>query len=1192
MVHEIDPHHNSGFSNSGVLCRRCAGHAMIGASILLLAFLCIQPSPMAAQSFTASLEGTVTDPSDAIVPDVDVTLINELTGVKQVRKSDNRGYFLFTLVPPGSYSLTAASSGFQNFERKQIQLQVQQQANVDVRLTVSGVASSVAVGGEAPRLDTADATLGRVVDRTTMLALPQSDNNALNLVFLAAGVTAPLAPGLGWTGSNFVSNGSRQAMSDVLVDGVTSALHEQNGGATDIKYRPTVENIEELKVQTNSFSAEYGFTGGTVVNMVSRSGTNQFHGDLYETLQNSVLNANDFFANSAGRPLVPSRQNLFGGTLGGPILIPHVYNGHNKTFFFFSQEWTKETSQITTLETHPTALQLQGNFSQTLDQNGKQIPIYDPNTAAQNAAGAYLRSPFPSNIIPVSRFSPVAAATIPLYPAPNTPGVPFTNANNFFDSGSETYNAYQTSFKVDHNFNDQQRLSGRFSRTYAATQAPHFWGAGDIAESTGGWGWHYVTDNAVIDYTNTLSPTTVLNLRWGLTRYQQHSTPSCGDCAYNPSALGFTGPLDAQLPPQFNPSGYTSLFPAGSQQIIQAEDVNHLVANLTKVTGRHTMKIGAEARLYRLNYGQPGVDTASFAFTRQGTGQNPLVVSNNQGDGFASFLLGWGTGTQTTDLRSAWAYKSYGFFYQDDIHVTRDLTVNLGLRYELPTAETERYNRVSWFNPGIASPLAVPGLPNLMGGLQFGDSSNRSPFDTPKKNFAPRIGFAWQLLPGTVLRGGYGIFDGLSAAQDRSPLGTGFKTSTVWNQSLNGGITQYNALNNPFPTGVNVPPGSSQGLLTNVGQSLGSSPIRYWDTTPYFQQWSLSIQRQLPLNSVLEVAYSGNRGVHLVFSGVSNIDAINQSYYSLGTGLNQLVTNPFYGTVTNPSSALSQPTVQLIQLLRPYPQFTSVSGAPGPPIGNSTYHSMQVKYTKRYSNGLNFNFRYTFSKMIDDTSANGTVTYLGGASTVQNYNDLRLEKAVSLLDITHLVGADFTYQLPIGRGKLLGNHWNRAEDMILGGWQVNGNLTFHTGVPLVPMLASGTLPDANQRPNLLSDPGVPGSPESKLNQYVNPAAFSIPAAYSFGSAPRTISQVRAPGLADADMSLFKYITFSEDHHRSLQIKFEVFNVTNTPFFAAPNMSVGSSSFGVISSTNGSAQGTPGFFGAGPRQMQVGLKLNF
>jgi hypothetical protein len=877
-------------------------------------------------------------------------------------------------------------------------------------------------------------------------------------------------------------------------------------------------------------------------------------------------------------------------------VIPHVHNGHDKTFFFFSQEWTKEASQITTLETHPTALQLGGNFSQTLTQAGALIPIFDPSSVTELASGTYQRAPFAGNIIPVSRFSPVAAAIIPNYPLPNTTGVAFTNANNFFNSGSETFDAYQTSFKVDHNFSSRQRLSGRFSRAYAATQAPYFWpevaGARDWMESTGGWGWHYTSDNAFLDYSNTITSSMVVDLRWGVERYVQHSTPSCDLCSYTPSALGFAGSLDTTFAPQFNPSGYTSLVPAATSQILQGNEVNHLVGNVTKVAGKHTIKMGAEARLYRLNYGQPGVNSASFSFSRQGTGQNPLIVSNSQGDGFASFLLGWGTGSQTTGLRSAWAFESYGFYLQDDIHLTRNVTVNVGLRYELPVPEVERYNRVSWFNPGVASPLNVPGMPNLTGGLQFGSSSNRSPFDTPTKDWAPRLGLAYEFLPGMVMRASYGIFYGESAAQNRSPLGIGFTTSTTWNQSLDGGITQYNALTNPFPTGVNQAPGSALGPLTNIGLSLGSSPIRYWDATPYFQQWSFSLQKQLPLNSVMELAYSGSRGIHLVFSADANIDHINQSYYSLGTGLNTLVPNPFYGIITNASSALSQPTVQQIALLRPFPEFSSVSGAPGPPIGNSSYQSMQAKFTKRYSNGLNFSVRYTFSKMIDDTSVNGTVTYLGGASTVQTYSNLRLEKAVSLLDIPQLLGIDFTYQLPFGSGKHFGNSWNRAANLLAGGWQVNGNLTFHGGSPLAPTLASGNLPDANQLPNLLMDPTLPGTPESNLKKYLNPAAFSIPAPYTFGNAPRALPQTFGPALREGDVSVFKNFYFGKERKRSVQVRAQAFNLTNTPYFSPPNTSVGSSSFGVISSLQSSAQGTPGFFGAGPRVVQFGMKLIF
>jgi hypothetical protein len=419
----------------------------------------------------ASLEGTVTDQTGAIVPGTALILENEETGVKQARKTDSRGYFLVNLIPPGSYKLTATANGFEAFERRQMVLQVQQRANVDVRLTVGALTSTVAVTGEAPRLDTVEATLGRVVDRQTLLSMPVSDKNALNLVFLAAGVTSPLAPGLGWTGSNFVSHGSRQAMSDILVDGVTATVREQNGGATDVKYRPTVENIEELKVQTNSFSAEYGFTGGTVINMVSRSGTNQLHGNLYETLQNSALNANDFFANSAGRPLVSSRQNLFGFTVRRPIIIPRAHNAHDKTFFYFTQEWPKHYSQLTTLATHPTPLQLKGDFSQTFCRMAPwfRSTIPRPLPECGGCLGGCL-SPGTSS----PRTGSIGRRSVSSSTGAEHLGRGLHNANNFFNSGAR-HSMPISKFQGDHT-NDRQRLSaGLVAPT--PPQAPHFWGS-------------------------------------------------------------------------------------------------------------------------------------------------------------------------------------------------------------------------------------------------------------------------------------------------------------------------------------------------------------------------------------------------------------------------------------------------------------------------------------------------------------------------------------------------------------------------------------------------------------------------------------------------------------------------------------------------------------------------------------------
>jgi len=434
-----------------------------------------------AQSFTASLQGTITDSTGAVVPGAQVSITNEATNVKQSGRTNDRGAYLFTLLPPGSYKLVVEMTGFQTAARPGMVLQVQQQATVDVALTVGEVTTSVVVAGETPRLDAVNATLGRVVENVSILNMPLNTRNVLDLAASAPGVVG--SPG--GTGTNFLSNGVRNSQSDVLIDGVTAAVHEQGGGATDVKFRPTVEAVQEFKVQTNSFNAEYGFTGGAVVNVVTRSGSNQVHGSLFEFLRNSSLNANNFFSNRAGRAIVPFRRNQFGGAVGGPVSIPRLYDGRDKTFFFFHHEGTKQSSQATTTQTLPTILQKQGDFSQTLDAQGRLIRIFDPYAVTRDAAGNPIRAAFAGNRIPAPRFNPVAVNAIKFYPNPNQPGLPFTQTSNFFQSGATVSNAYQNTSKIDHNFNDRQRLSGRYSRAQDSNKPTNFWGEGNWMVSSG-----------------------------------------------------------------------------------------------------------------------------------------------------------------------------------------------------------------------------------------------------------------------------------------------------------------------------------------------------------------------------------------------------------------------------------------------------------------------------------------------------------------------------------------------------------------------------------------------------------------------------------------------------------------------------------------------------------------------------------
>jgi hypothetical protein len=1131
-----------------------------------------------AQSFTASLQGTVADTSGAVIPGATVTLLNEATDTHQAAKTNSTGRYLFVSVPSGTYRFTVEAAGFKSWVRGGVELQVQQAASVDVVLIPGDVSTTVVVTGEAPRLDTADATLGRVVDNVSIRDMPLGNRNAMDLVMLAAGV----AGSGGSTGTNFVVNGSRNSQSDVLMDGTTLTVTEQNGGITDLKFRPSVDVVREFKVQTNTFSAEYGSTGGGVVNVVSMSGTNQFHGSLSEYLRNSALNANGFFSNRVGTPMVPFRRNQHGGTMGGPAVIPHVLNGRNRTFFFFNYEGTRQSSQATTLDSVPTMRERTGDFSQTFDVQKNLIQIFDPWTP-HSVSGKTLRDPFPGNIIPASRFDPVGVKAASYYPVPNVAGRTNLNTANFYGVGSSISDGYQTSIKIDHTLNDYQRVSVRFSRAMSIGVPPNLWG-NDLYPLDGGPS-ASATHNATADYTATLSPSVLLNLRWGLIRQSYRRDPFSRPFPEEVArAFGFQGPLNVAMVPRFSPEDYRDVGSYPSARMRRGEDTNHFAGSLVKIRGIQSLKFGAEARLARLNYAQPGLNNATLSFTRRVTMQDADRANSQQGNAIASMLLGWGSGgSQTTGMQASSAARAYGFYANDDIQLTRALFINIGLRYELDIPRTERYNRYSWFDPDATSPLNVPGFANLKGGLRFADPNHRSVYDLDANNLAPRFGLALRVSRKTVMRGGYGIYYGISRAGVSGSLTEGYRTSTNWTVSLDGNRTLLNPLRNPFPAGTNEPPGNSLGLLTGVGLYI-SAPVREWGTKPYYQQWSFTLQRELPLNAVAELAYSASRGVHLYHGGMNALNRLPETAYGDGDGskLYVSVSNPFYGIVTDRSSSLSQPRISISQLWRPYPQFTGVSGDPGPPVANSIYHAVQVKLTKRWSRGLSFSGHYTFSKMIDDNSVSAVnLTWLGGNATVQSVRNLRLERSVSTWDVNHRAVADFSWQMPIGRGKRIGTTWKGWADHLMGQWQLNGIAMRQSGFPLVPALSGSVLVDSSQRPNLIGDPNLPVRAQDKLDMFVNPAAFSRPDAYKFGTAARTLPWARGAGTSNLDLSLFKNFYLWRERRRYLQFRGESFNITNSPMFASPDMTVGSTRFGLVTAQSNSS-----------RQFQLALKFYF
>jgi hypothetical protein len=1154
---------------------------VIAAALLISCFML--PATALGQQSNATLQGTVTDSSGAAAPGARIVLTNEGTNVGQTATSDERGYYFFTFIPPGSYKLTVELKGFQTFVQNGVILQVQQQASVDVVLRPGDISTTVQVTGEAPRLDAVNATVGRVIEYKTMEDMPLGDWNVISLVSLTPGVHGDPAVWAGGTGTNFYSNGTRNSQGDIIVDGSSVTGGNPNGAVTQALFKPAIDATQEFKVLTNSFSAEFGQSGGTIVNIVTRSGTNNLHGSLYEFHRDNAMAANSWNGNRYGQKINPFRRNDFGGTIGGPVYLPKVYNGRNRTFFFFSHHNMKQGTRTSATETVPTALQKSGDFSQTLNQSGALMQIFDPVTTHQGTDGRWVRDPFPGNIIPLSRQDPMARKLVAFYPDPNVQGNQYTNINDYFKMGAYNDADHQYTAKIDHNFNESNRLSVRYSFDYLSHDYPNFWGNPQFPLQQAPQ--NYSIYNPAMEFTHTFSPTTIFDVRWGMIRNVIWKRPVCGsDCVFNNSDYGFVSPVDFQIRPYFTIAGFDNLGPDPSNQLSEGELVNTFAVSLTRVAGKHTMKFGSNGKLDMINKGQPGVNNGYFTFGQNATMQYKDYPNTNQGNGLASFLLGWASGgSDSTSLPGAFSQKSYNFFFQDHIQLTPKLVVNVGLRWELDMPFTERYNRLAWVDLNVPTPIAISGYPNLTGAFIFADPNHRSPYDPQWKDFAPRFGLAYRFASKMVLRAGYGIYYAPNQdAMYANGLAPGFAPATSMVTSLDSGVTQYGTLDNPFPGGLNPVTGSSLGLMTNVGRSLyGQVPA--WGIKPYNEQWNISIERELPLNSVIEVNYSGNRGVHLYYDSYTNLDLLPTRAWNLGTSLNDQVANPFYGIITTSTSSLSFPTVTRSQLLRPHPQFTSISGNVGPPSSNSIFHGLQVKYTKRYSRSLTLNVSYTLSKMMDQSSLPSTISWLGGVSDngVQYIDDTRKEWAVSSFDRAHSIVVDFTYELPFGRGRKLGTNWNRALDWIAGGWQVNGILSYTSGSPIALGLASGVLPDATQRANLLCYPGTSGSVHDRLNNYFNSACFSRPATYVPGTAPRFIDTVRNPSGRGDDLSMFKNIYFSREKQRYLQLRGEAFNALNHPVFGGPNATYGSQSFGIISGTSNS-----------PRQLQVAAKVYF
>jgi outer membrane receptor protein involved in Fe transport len=1157
---------------------------------LLLAVMVLTIA-QAARSQTAQVTGRVSDQTGAVVPGAQITLTNIATGINREAVSNDDGYFTLPLLNPGEYRIAVKKDGFKPLVQPSVTLQVNQVARLDYTLETGAVTETVNIAAATTAsLETETSSLGKVVDQQRIQNLPLLGRNPYSLVALVPG--ARPSAGLNdlpvdQISQSFVSiNGARGNQNEYLLDGAPNTAAAQN--------QPVVfanpDAVQEFKVETNNFSAQYGRAGGGIFNIVTRSGTNEFHGTVYDYLRNDKLNANTFFGNRAGTKRPPFRFNQFGATIGGPVDFPEKvfgpmkYAGKNRSFFFGSYEGVRFSQGGTYIGTVPTLQQRAGDFSQTKNAAGNVIPLYDPATtrANPNAAGQFLRDPFPGNVIPRNRWNPVFVKMLDFIPLPNAAGNANTAAGNFVTSAANRISKDTFSVRLDHQLTERHRMSGRFNFDNTPINRPDYYK--NIASPTFG-GQVFKRRNFGLDYTATFSPSLVGNFLFSFTRLENNRRPF--SFGFDITSLGFPAALKPQLIPESFPTitvagmgGSFSIPNSGTANLLGGNDLISFgdntaswVGSLTKTLARHTLKFGGEARLLRPNYWQFPDGAINFTFAQNFTqGPNPTAAAAaSTGFAFATFMLGIGAGNYNRAASLASQVKYYGGYWQDDWKLTDKFTLNLGVRYEYESPRTERYNQLTNFDFNATPPLTAAGL-NLKGALSFvGVNGNaREQWNPDRNNLAPRFGFAWNVAPKTVVRGGGGLFyaamTGVGGASGAFGV-SGFEAATTLVTSLNG-VTPLNFLDNPYPTGINQPTGSRLGAATLLGQN-----IRFVDRnlrTSYSAQWNLNVQRELPGGLLFEAGYAGNRGLKLQQD--RELNQLPDSALALGDALRQTVANPFAGQIR--TGTLAAATVTRAQLLRPFPHYLSVVSV-NAAFASSNYHAGIFSLQRRFNQGLTVNTSYTFSKLIDLALGQFAGEALSNAG-FQNNNNLRADRSLSALDTPHRLVVNGLYALPFGEGRKF--HPKGVAGALLNGWEASAIYTFQSGGPLAFSSATNTTfaQGGGQRPNLTGNP-VLGDGERTLARWFNTAAFVAPAAYTFGSAPRSLGSVRSDGISGIDFSVVKNTTLFENVR--LQFRSEFFNLTNTVRFAPPNTSFGSAQFGQITAQSNQ-----------PRVVQFALKL--
>jgi hypothetical protein len=1147
-----------------------------------------------AQAFTATLSGSVRDTSGSVVPGAKVTLSNPERGLTQVAASQQDGRYVFSLLPPGTYTLRVEKTGFRPYVQSEIVLTVGQTATQDVTLEVGATHETVTVTAGAAMLNTTTANVGTTVTQRQVVDLPLNYRNPFVLVYLNSSVNHSSqfqvvnGPGQQDTADqdqyfmNF--GGGRFGTTAVLLDGDWDVGGDWGG----YMYVPSVDNTQEFAIQTNSFSAQYGWSTGNVINAVTKSGTRDFHGDAWEFLRNSAFDANNFFNNSAGLARPQFRRNQFGVTAGGPIYIPKLYKQRDKTFVFGDYEGLRQSTPITYTTTVPTSSMRTGDFSALLgsatgtDCLGRPIhsgQIYNPFTTRTITAGqvdpmtglmavcsGFIRDPFAGNLIPLPMLNSVSKNMLRYWPSPTSTAL----VNNYTFSAGAPADSDEYSIRVDQNISQKSRMFVRWSyKKEFKTIAADAFGTNDP-----GGGGGLATDNrwdAAVNYTRTFTPTLVMSANAGLARWMEGNEMQA--YPFNPSSLGLPTFLDSISNefPDITVSGMAGLGPGslspGAGQGLFPRNVGSYSVDFTKVVGPHTMTMGFMGVVQQSNGGRLFV--TNFDFPQSMTqGPNPTTAIPSTGYGFASFLLGTGdSGSTGINAFGAFERTMYGWYFQDDWKATRKLSLNLGLRYDIQPGPTERHNETQWFDFTAANPISTKVGFTVPGELVFTGNGRHSVYNAQYTNFAPRIGLAYSPTDKLVMRAGFGMF--YTQAFQLSPPNDGFSQTTPYVGTVNG-INPVNLVSNPFPNGVVQPPGRSLGGLTDVG--ISPTAVENYRPTPYVEQWTYGLQYAISPNNMVDVTYLGNHGVKLTFGGVQ-MDQLPIQDLSMGNALLTPVTNPFYGHIASSGCGLNNPTLPAGQLLRPFPEYCGVNDTQLPGAFSS-YNAAELTFQHRWAQTLQIGVSYTVSKYIDNSAGPGEWANVGSAAVRNNYN-LSAEKSLDGDDIPQSLVVNYIYQLPIGRGKRFGSNMNGVGNAILGGWQISGITTYKSGFPLsiVPATNNSNSFGGGQRPNLIGNPHVSNP---SINEWFNVNAFAQPAPFTFGNVPRYMPNLRAPGYKDWDLAIEKWWQVRE--RVQVQFRGEMYNAFNQVNFYAPNQTFGSPGFGTISAA------------LDPRDVQFGLKV--